>query len=273
MPFAEINGIKLYYETHGEGLPVFLLHGFGATHEIWIGQVGPLSEHFKVITYDCRNSGKSSHPNEPFKFDILLEDLKGLMKFLGIQKTHIIGQSMGGWVTQSFALKYPELLDKIVLMGTNYKGAGVHIFENTLIDLYEAAKEDKEQAYWKYAKLMHHRRILKAMQADPKKKFHGLWSAEDLMKEFTENQMTPKDYQILANATDSYNIIDKLSEIKNPVLLVSASNDKISPKLVMDEMHKSLPNNRLEVIENTAHHIFLEEAPKVNELIINFLKQ
>ncbi|MFX0018531.1 MAG: alpha/beta fold hydrolase [Promethearchaeota archaeon] len=272
MPYADINGIKIYYEIHGEGYPLFLLHGYGATHEIWIGQVRPLSEHFKVIIYDSRSSGKSDHPEESFTLDTLVEDLKGMMDFLEIEKTHIIGQSMGGWVTQNFVLKYPKRINRIVLLGTNHKGDGIHIFKNTLLDLYELAKENKEQAYWKYAKLTHHRKIIKEMQADPKKKFHGLWSAEDLMKELTENQMEPKDYENLANAIETHSVLDRLGEIMNPVLLVCASNDKLSPKLVMDEMHDKLPNCSIEYIDNTAHHVFLEEAPKVNELIIKFLK-
>ncbi|MFX0033143.1 MAG: alpha/beta fold hydrolase [Candidatus Hodarchaeota archaeon] len=273
MPFAEVNGIKLYYEIQGEGYPLFLLHGYGATHEIWIGQFGPLSKHFKVIAYDSRCSGKSDHPRESFTLDTLVEDLKGMMDFLKIEKANIIGQSMGGWVTQNFALKYPERINKIGLLGTNHKGDGIHIFKNSLIDLYELSKTDKEKAYWKYTKFTHHRSIIKEMQADPKKKFHGLWSAEDLMRELIENQMEPQDYENLANAVETHSVLDKLNEIKHPILMICATNDKLSPKLVMDEMHEKFPNSTLEIIDNTAHHVFLEEATKVNKLLIDFFKE
>jgi proline-specific peptidase len=272
MPIAEVNGTKLYYEVHGEGAPLLLLHGYGATHEIWIGQVGPLSKHFKVVTYDSRSSGKSDHPKKPFTLNDLVEDLRGLMDFLQIKKSNIIGQSMGGWVTQNFILKYPERVSKVVLLGTNHKGDGIEFFKNTLLDLYELSKSDKEQAYWKYAKLVHHRKYLKEMQTDVNKKFYGLWSAKDLMKEFYENQLNPTDYENLSKAISTHNVLNKLSTIKNPILLICAGNDKLSPKLVMDEMREKLPNSTLELIEDTAHHVFLEEAPKVNELIINFLK-
>ncbi|MFW9951135.1 MAG: alpha/beta fold hydrolase [Candidatus Thorarchaeota archaeon] len=273
MPFAGINGIKLFYEVKGEGFPLFLLHGYGATNEIWIGQKDPLSKHFKVITYDSRSSGKSDHPNESFTLGDLVEDLKGLMDFLKIEKANIIGQSMGGWVSQNFALKYPNQVNKIVLLGTNHKGDGIDIFKNTMLDLYELSKTDKEQAYWKYAKLVHHRKYIKEMQTDTNKKFYGLWSAKDLMKEFNENLLTPIDYEHLSQAISTHNVLNQLPQIKAPVLLICASNDKLSPKIVMDEMHEKLLNSTLEIINDTAHHVFLEEALKVNDLIINFLKK
>ncbi|MFX0042419.1 MAG: alpha/beta fold hydrolase [Candidatus Hodarchaeota archaeon] len=271
MPFAEVNGIQLYYEIHGEGYPLFMLHGYGATSKVWIGQIGTLSENFKVILYDQRSSGKSDHPTEDYTLDTLVEDLKGLMDFLKVDKTHLMGQSMGGWLSQNFALKYPEKVNKLVLIGTNHKGAGLHILKDTLIDLYELAKTNKEEAFWKYAKLMHHRRFLKEMQADPKKKFYDLWSAEDLIREFTNNRMNPEDYERFEKAGSMHNLLNRLSEIKHPTIIIGGANDKMSPKLVLDEMHEVLPNSKMEIIDNAGHHVFIEEAPKVNQLILDFL--
>ena len=158
-----------------------MVHGYGATSKVWIGQIGALSEHYKVIVYDNRSSGKSDHPNEDYTLDILVEDLKSLMDFLEVDKAHLMGQSMGGWISQNFTLKYPEKVNKLVLLGTNHKGSGLHLLRDNMTELSELAKTNKEEAFWRYAKLMHHRRFIKEMQADPKKKFYGLWSAEDLI--------------------------------------------------------------------------------------------
>ena len=272
MPLVDVNDIKIYYEIHGEGEPVILHHGYGATAKIWIGQIGELSKHFKAITLDCRSSGRSDHPTEPYTLDTLVEDLKGLMDALNIQKTHLIGQSMGGWISQNFVLKYPERVNKLVLIGTNYTGAGIQFMKNAMINNYELQKKDKLQAYWNYAKLTHYRQYIKEMQADLKKKFYGLWSAEDLINELTENHMTPQDYELLAKAIEKHDVTDRLSEIKAPTLLIASSHDKLSPKSVMEEIHQGIPNSRLEIIDKTAHHVFLEAAPQVNQLIIDFLK-
>jgi len=91
-------------------------------------------------------------------------------------------------------------------------------------------------------------------------------------RRLTENHMTPEDYQRFEKAGSMHNVLDRLSEVKNPTIIIGGSNDRMSPKMVLDEMHEKLPNSRIEIIEKTGHHVFIEEALKVNELIINFLK-
>lgn len=272
MPLVDVNNIKMHYEIYGEGFPVILHHGYGATSKVWIAQVGELSKNFKVITLDARSSGRSEHPKEPYTMDTLVEDLKGLMDALNMEQVHLIGQSMGGWIAQNFILKYPDCVNKLVLIGTNHKGSGIQFMKNALTDSYELQKQDKQQAFWNYTKLTHHRKFIKEMQADPKKKFHGIWSAEDMIDELTENNMTPEDYELLANAIEKHDVTDRLSEIKNPTLLLASSHDKLSPKLVMEEIDKNIPNSKLEIIQGSAHHLFLEAAPQVNQIIIDFLK-
>ena len=91
MTYADVNGIKIFYEIHGEGQPLFLVHGFGASRLVWIAQIKPLSEHFKVITFDNRGAGKSDRPDEPYTMDTFADDLKGLMDHLEIEKAHVVG--------------------------------------------------------------------------------------------------------------------------------------------------------------------------------------
>jgi proline-specific peptidase len=272
MAIADVNGLKLYYEIYGKGYPLFMVHGYGATSKVWIGQINALSKHFKVIVYDQRSCGKSDHPKEEYTLDILVEDLNSLMKFLNVDKAHLMGQSMGGWVCQNFALKYPDKINKLVLIGTNHKGAGVQILKNTLIDLHELAKKDKEAAFWKYGKLMHERSFLKEMKANPEKKFYDLWSPEDLIEEFTDNQMVPEDYEKFAQAGAMHDLLERLPEIEHPTIIIGGTKDKLSPKLVLDQMHEALPNSKLEFIQKAGHHVFIEQAPEINQLIIDFLK-
>ena len=107
--FAEVNDIKICYEINGEGAPVILLHGFAMYKEFWLPQIGELSKYFKLITIDFRGCGKSTHPIEPYKIIDVLEDLKGLLDYLNVEKAHMIGHSYGGMIAQNFALKFPEL--------------------------------------------------------------------------------------------------------------------------------------------------------------------
>ena len=271
MPFAEINNIKICYEIHGDGYPLILIHGYDAKKEVWVAQIGALSEKFKVITVDLRSSGKSNRPEEPYTMDTFVEELKGLMDFLKIDKGNLMGQSMGGWIIQNFVLKYPERANKLILIATNHKGAGIHVLKETLIKEIETREKDPVEAFLGHARLMYHLKFRKEMEANLSKKFHGFWSPEDLIKESTIDPKSPRDLENLATASASHNILEKLDQIKNPTLLISGSHDRMSPKMVLDQMHEKLPNSTLKFIDKSGHKLFLSRAPEVNQLILDFL--
>lgn len=271
MPFAEVNNIKICYEIHGEGYPIIVVHGYDAKKEVWVAQIGVLSEKFKVITVDLRSSGKSERPEEPYTMDTLVEDLKGLMDFLEIDKAHLMGQSMGGWVIQNFVLKYPERANKLILIATNHKGAGIHVLKESLIKEIETREKDPTEAFLGHARLMYHLKFRKEMEHNLSKKFYGIWSPEDLIKESTIDPKSPHDLENLANASASHNTLDKLDQIKNPTLLISGSHDRMSPKMVLDQMHEKLPNSTLKFFDKSGHKLFLSKAPEVNQAILEFL--
>ncbi len=271
MPFAEVNNIKICYEIYGEGYPLLLVHGYDAKKEVWVAQIGALSEKFKVITVDLRSSGKSDRTEEPYTMDKLVEDLKGLMDFLKIEKANLMGQSMGGWIIQNFLLKYPEPAGKLILIATNHKGAGIHVLKESLIKEIEIREKDPVEAFLKHARLMYHQKFRKEMEENLSKKFHGIWSPEDLIKESTIDPKSTRDLENLANAGASHNTLEKLDQIKNPTLLITGSHDRMSPKIVLDQMHEKLPNSTLKLFDKTGHKSFLSKAPEVNQVILEFL--
>lgn len=175
----------------------------------------------------------------------LVEDIKGLMDYLKIEKAHFMGQSMGGWIIQNFVLKYPERVDKLILIATNHKGAGIHILKESLIKEMEIREKDPVEAFKARARLMFFQKFRKEMEENLSKKFHGIWSPEDLIKESTINPKSTRDLENLATASASHNILEKLDQIKNPSLLISGSHDRMSPKMVLDQMHEKLPNSTL----------------------------
>lgn len=272
MNFADVNEIKICYEIYGEGYPLILVHGFGAKKESWIAQIGALSKHFKVITFDNRGAGKSDRPDEPFTMEVFADDIKGFMDFFKIEKAHVMGWSLGGMIVQHFALKYPERINKIILIHTNYKGAGGELYKNMRLDELELLKQDPAKAFWQGARLGYIHAFRKEMEANPKKKFHGLWSAEDLIKESTIDPPTSRDIENQAHALDTHNTLERLSEIKNQTLLLAASHDRLCPKSVMVEMHERMPNSILKAIEKAGNLSPLSRAPEVNQIIIDFLK-
>ena len=150
--FVEANGINICYEILGEGEPLILIHGFGVTKEEWIGQFIPLSKYFKVIRFDNRDSGKSDHPIAKFTYQVLADDTKALMDALDIEKAHIVGWSMGGMVAQEFAINYPEMVMKLILINTFSHWPGddvaIEMYKQGKIDNMNAVKQDPTKAFY-----------------------------------------------------------------------------------------------------------------------------
>src|SRR5687768_15706247 len=113
------NGQVLYYEVHGEGPALVLVMGIGYDSSLWtLAQVPALSTQFRVVLVDNRDAGRSSKASHSYSIADMADDLVGLLDALGIQRTHLMGLSMGGMIAQEFALRYPDRLDRLVLAGT-----------------------------------------------------------------------------------------------------------------------------------------------------------
>ena len=175
--YAVVNGVKLCYEICGEGYPLFLIHGFGAKKEAWIAQIPDLSTHFKVIMVDNRGAGKSERPDAEYTMEVFADDINSLMDHLGIDKANIAGWSLGGMIVQNFVLKYPERVNKIILINTNYgfpDEGGPTVYKNMRLSELEMKKEDPAKAWWSGTRSSYYIKFRKQLEAEPSKKWHDL---------------------------------------------------------------------------------------------------
>ncbi|SFN16233.1 Pimeloyl-ACP methyl ester carboxylesterase [Chryseobacterium oleae] len=124
--YIELKDTKLYYETYGEGEPLFLLHGNSGSIKDFYQQIPVLSKQFKVIVVDTRGQGKSTDTSHrQFTYIQFADDIKALADKLGLKKINIAGWSDGGITGLEFALKYPENLNKLIAIGANAFPEGV----------------------------------------------------------------------------------------------------------------------------------------------------
>lgn len=279
--FAEsVNGIKICYEIKGKGESVLLVHGFSDRKEHWRAQFEDLANHFKVIRFDNRGAGKSDRPDGVYTMELLASDINGLLDYLEIEKTHIIGHSLGGMIVQNFAIMYPNKVNKIILINTIAgmtpsgipPDQGIEIYRKNAIAGIRAREKDPLNNFLKGAKLSYSRGFWKQMVDDPKKKFHNIWSVEDLLEEKTVYGPTENDVIHQTEALASHNTYKRLHEIKNKVLIIAADKDKSCPKIMNEKIHELLPNSEFFVIKNAAHQSILEYPHIINSKIIEFLK-
>lgn len=118
MPEAHVNGVRLYYEEHGEGTPIVCIHGAGSSALMWGKAVGELARLGRVIAYDRRGCARSERP-EPYEHTSVAEqadDAAALLDALAATSAVVIGRSYGGAVAIDLALRYPDRVQALVLL-------------------------------------------------------------------------------------------------------------------------------------------------------------
>lgn len=275
--FANVNNIRLCYEIHGKEKqhPLILLHGFAMYKEFWKAQVKDLSHEFKVISVDLRGCGKSDHLEKSYGMKEMVDDIKGLMDYLKIEKTYMAGHSLGGMIVLNFALTYPANLNGIILLATipEFPGdkSGLEVYKNSQIASYKKKIEDPVKAFYDKMKPRFTRKMFKILQNDPKKKIHGIFSAEDLIELEKNGTSNINDITNLATVMGEHKVLEKLDQIKTETLILAGEKDKHTPKSSSELMHEKINNSMLKILPG-AHFFPLENAPDVNKIIIDFLK-
>jgi pimeloyl-ACP methyl ester carboxylesterase len=123
--YAPVNGLKMYYEIHGSGEPVVLLHGaFMAITDDWSVWISELSKTRKVIAVDMQGHGRTADINRDITYENLSDDVAGLLRFLNIPGADLIGYSLGGGVAMQCAIRHPEKVRKVVSISAPFRRDG-----------------------------------------------------------------------------------------------------------------------------------------------------
>jgi pimeloyl-ACP methyl ester carboxylesterase len=122
--YAEVNGLELYYEVHGDGEPLILLHGGVGAIEMF-GEVLPmLAEGRKVIGVDLQAHGRTADIDRPITYEQMAEDVAALIGHLGFERADVMGYSLGGGVALQTAIRHPDIVRKLVAVSTAFKRDG-----------------------------------------------------------------------------------------------------------------------------------------------------
>jgi pimeloyl-ACP methyl ester carboxylesterase len=113
------DGVRIFYEDEGTGIPIFLSHGFGASTRMWDGQVAEFSDRYRFIRWDMRGHGQSDSPDDPalYSQEHTLGDILGVLDYLEIDKAVIGGHSLGGYMTLAFNARHAGRTKALILQG------------------------------------------------------------------------------------------------------------------------------------------------------------
>ncbi len=267
MPVAKVNGINMYYETHGEGEPIVLIMGLGGTAEMWFRQVPGLSKGHRVIAFDNRGVGRSDKPDVEYTMSMLAQDTAGLLDTLEIGAAHIYGVSMGGMVAQNFALRWPKRVLSLILGCTSC--GGQHFI------LPDAEALDFLVSWHHRGQLTPEGRTRRLVPFNFSQEFISSRPAivEQFISKTVQYWPPPHTFERQAQAVLTHDTYDRLPRIKAPTLVIAGSADRQVPVENSRILASRLPNAELVVLKNMGHGFFIEGAEEANREILRFLRQ
>jgi 3-oxoadipate enol-lactonase len=263
MPLATKQDIEIYYESHGAGKPIVFVSGLGQKSAAWQFQVPYFSGRMRVITLDNRGTGKSSRPDYPYTMDMYVSDLASVLDCLDINEpVTLCGLSMGGMISQNFALKYPERVNRLILLSTSMKVDASPLING--IRLLKGMEESKRA--WSTFAVYYSKSFRDRLRQDPV-------LLESLMSEVLVDETGVKEYENQAAAvTATHDTSGLASRITVPVLIVAGTADLLIHPDHSRAMASTFPDARLEIIEGAGHVLTIEAHEKVNSMIEGFLK-
>ena len=252
MPTVSVNGIQLYYESHGQGYPVIFLHGFSATYHMWAPQVAAFSKKYRFVIYDARGHGQTDSPSDvkDYSEEIVAEDLYQLLQALGIKKAVIGGLSMGGYESLLFYQAHPEMVSALILMDT---GPG---YRNP------ARREEWNRGRETLAKQLETQGIEVLAANAPTE------TGREIMLKQSPIGLAHMSRKIVAQRDSR--VIDSLSQIKVPTLVLVGSEDRPF-HAAADYMAKIIPQAQRAVIPQAGHASNIDQPEAFNAAVLGFL--
>jgi pimeloyl-ACP methyl ester carboxylesterase len=124
--YAEVNGVNLYFESHGSGRPLILLHGGLGSGEMFGPILPALTDHHRVILVDLQGHGRTADIDRPLDIRLMADDIGALIDHLGLDKPDVVGYSLGGGVALHTAAKYPEKVGRLVATSANIRRDAIY---------------------------------------------------------------------------------------------------------------------------------------------------
>ena len=265
MPFVHAaDGTRIHFEVTGKSgaTPVLMIQGLGASKNAWNLQRIAMATRFRIISFDNRGAGRSDKPTEPFTLEQMADDALAVLDAAGIETAHVVGASMGGVISQIVAVKYPHRVRSLTLVCTACRN---HPWRQELLQSWAKTAADKgmievgkEAAQWVMSPRSFRRLV-------PAFTWMGPLAALRPRHSFVS--------QIDAILNTREDLVDQLSTITAPTMVIVGNQDILTPRGDSEEIAERIPNAELVVISGAAHGLMMEHSSTFNRILIEFLQR
>ncbi|WP_010479066.1 alpha/beta fold hydrolase [Acaryochloris sp. CCMEE 5410] len=266
--YVKVGSVKTRYWQMGDsGSAVILLHGGGGYIELWKYNIFELAKHHRIYAFDMVGAGRSERPNTDYTYDFMAQFTREFMKVLDIPKASLIGKSAGGGVALTFALKFPALIDRLVLAGSAGLGPEINLLLRitTITGLGKLLSSPTKSGL----------RMLCKQSV-----YNSNLITEEMVDEFYQMAILPGAAAATINLGRSiFNvwgqfsqpITERLQTITAPTLIIWGQQDPMVPVSHGQNAAQIMPNARLEIFEECGHWSSIEHPQKFNQVILGFL--
>lgn len=265
--FVDAGGIRTRYlhSGNGERPPLLLLHGTGGHAECYSRNLAAHGAHFDTWAFDFLGHGWSDKPDRDYEIDAYVEHVCAFMDALGMERAHVSGESLGGWVAARLALKYPERLERLVLNTTG----GATMIPAVMEKIKTATRAAVETPTWETV-----RARLEWLMADPATVTDDLIACRKAIYEqpgFREALehilvLQDPDTRLRNNLTD-----DDWRAIVHPTLVLWTSHDPTADDAVGRRIAELVPDARYELMQGCGHWPQFEDPETFNRIHLEFL--
>jgi pimeloyl-ACP methyl ester carboxylesterase len=253
-----LTSINSNIKISGQGAPVVLIHGLGGNLQSWDFVANQLNSQFRVIRYDLRGHGETDNPKGPWVLDDFINDLKQILQSLNIEQCALVGFSLGGLISQGFAIQYPEYINKLVILS-----AVAGRTEAERLKVVERVRNLEEGNLDTNIEL--------AMDRWFSPKFRETHPEKVQARINVLQSNAPQGYLNAYRVFGHGDLADELHKISCPTLVMTGEFDPGSNVRMSQLMHAKIPNSKLEILPILRHSVLVEGPDIVAKKLNKFL--
>lgn len=268
MPYAESDGVKLYYEEHGKGETILFVHEMAGDLRSWAPQIRYFARRYRCVAYNARGYPPSQVPEDPNAYSQAqaADDAASVLRDLGAEKAHVVGLSMGAFASVHFGLKYPQMAHSLVVAGCGHGSARADE-KQFRADAERLAAEVESKGMKNLAEVYAgNASRVQFERKDPK----GWAEWRDAFAEHSPIGTALTLRNVQAERPSLLDLESAIAALEAPVLLVAGDEDDPALEITL-WLKRTLPMAGLSILPKSGHTVNLEEPALFNSVVQDFL--